>query len=288
MASRLARRLGASLILASLLGAAPARADLWAFIDEQGVVRFASEQVDPRYQLFFRSSVAPTQPASASVAEAAVPGVAEFEFQRRRDWLERLPQYRQVQTYLHEASARHNIDPHLLTALIATESGFRSDAVSPKGALGLMQVMPDTADRYGVSAATRAAQMTRLFDPVQNLRAGTRYLRDLLNLFEGSLELALAAYNAGEGAVQRAGNRIPAYRETQNYVRTVLQLYSALRPPERSAAVPPAPPAPARPAAAPIVGGAIGRGNMVPAQTVFPRAPAPTPDHMASDDERTR
>lgn len=287
MASRFARMLGRSLVLASMLGVVPARADLWTFIDEQGVLHFASEQVDPRYQLFFRSSVAPTQPAFAGVAENVVPGVAEVEFQRRRDWLERLPQYRQVQTYLHEASARHNIDPHLLTALVATESGFRSDAVSPKGALGLMQVMPDTADRYGVSGATRAAQMTRLFDPVQNLRAGTRYLRDLLNLFEGSLELALAAYNAGEGAVQRAGNRIPAYRETQNYVRTVLQLYAALRPPERPTTATAVPVRPA-PSPAPIVGGAIGRGNMVPPHALLPRVPAPTPDHMASDDERTR
>jgi hypothetical protein len=94
-----------------------------------------------------------------------------------------------------------------------------------------MQVMPATAERYGLAGDARAPIEKKLKDPRTNLRAGARYLRDLLRLFPGRLELALAAYNAGEGAVQKAGNRIPNFPETQNYVRTVMQLYAMLRQP---------------------------------------------------------
>ena len=94
-----------------------------------------------------------------------------------------------------------------------------------------MHVMPATAGRFGVAADTRRTVAQKLLDPALNVSAGTRYLHYLLDLFPGRLDLALAAYNAGEGAVQRAGNRIPAYKETQNYVRTVLGLYAQLKPP---------------------------------------------------------
>ena len=93
-----------------------------------------------------------------------------------------------------------------------------------------MQIMPATAERYGVVGDTKTPVERKLIDPRTNIRAGARYLSYLLNLFPGKLELALAAYNAGEGAVQRAGNRIPNYRETQNYVRTVIALYQLLKP----------------------------------------------------------
>ncbi|RYY60766.1 MAG: lytic transglycosylase domain-containing protein, partial [Comamonadaceae bacterium] len=98
------------------------------------------------------------------------------------------------------------------------------------GAIGLMQLMPATAQRYGVRADAKRTLQAKLHDPQINIAAGSRYLRDLIAMFDGSLELALAAYNAGEGAVQRAGNRIPNYRETQNYVKTVLALYAHLKP----------------------------------------------------------
>lgn len=122
------------------------------------------------------------------------------------------------------AAKSSNLDPALVHAVISVESGHRQDAVSPKGAVGLMQLMPGTALRYGASMPGKSHE--------ENLRAGTRYLRDLLNLFENRLDLALAAYNAGEGAVQKYGNRIPPYRETQNYVPSVLEKYNEWRLPE--------------------------------------------------------
>ena len=124
------------------------------------------------------------------------------------------------------AAKSSNLDPALVHALISVESGHRQSAVSPKGATGLMQLMPGTALRYGVTAPGKSHE--------ENLRAGTRYLRDLLNLFENRLDLALAAYNAGEGAVQKYGNRIPPSRETQNYVPSVLEKYKEWRLPEPS------------------------------------------------------
>ena len=100
---------------------------------------------------------------------------------------------------------------------LESESAYQPDAVSHKGAVGLMQLMPGTAERYGVSDR---------HDPVQNLSGGTRYLRDLLEMFDNDLQLALAAYNAGENAVIRYGNKIPPYNETQGYVRKVIRFYN--------------------------------------------------------------
>lgn len=117
-----------------------------------------------------------------------------------------------------EASARHGIDPQLVTALIHVESGFQAHARSPKGALGLMQIMPGTGARYGVS------NPKALLDPMTNIDVGTRYLRDLHAMFPGRVDLVLAAYNAGEGAVIKRGHRIPPYPETEHYVRRVLQI----------------------------------------------------------------
>lgn len=111
-----------------------------------------------------------------------------------------------------EVVARENgLAPELVRAVAHAESGFDPDAVSPKGAQGIMQLMPATARRYGVRNA---------FDPLENLRAGAMHLRDLLDEFDGNVKLALAAYNAGSGAVRRHGG-VPAYRETQEYVRKI-------------------------------------------------------------------
>jgi soluble lytic murein transglycosylase-like protein len=182
-------------------------------------------------------------------------------------YLTQSPRYKAVQHLLKEAAQTHRLEPELLQALIAAESGFDTQAVSPKGAVGLMQLMAPTAARYGVKSDRRSSIAQKLTDPAVNLRAGTRYLRDLMTMFPGRLDLALAAYNAGEGAVQRAGNKIPNYPETQNYVKTVLQLYAFLKPQVLSQAdVPPA----AGVAVVPgrvrmeMVGGASGRGNMLP------------------------
>jgi soluble lytic murein transglycosylase-like protein len=120
-----------------------------------------------------------------------------------------------------QLAARYGIEAALLHAVIAVESGYNARAVSPRGAAGLMQLMPQTARRYGVAD---------VFDPVDNVRAGARYLADLLKLFDNDLTLALAAYNAGEGAVLKHGRRIPPYRETTAYVPRVLEFYHRLRP----------------------------------------------------------
>jgi soluble lytic murein transglycosylase-like protein len=141
-----------------------------------------------------------------------------------------------------ETAAREaGVDPALVHALIHVESAYRADAVSVMGALGLMQVLPETAMRFGIHDAS---------EPKANLKAGTRYLRLLLNLFEQRTDLALAAYNAGEEAVLRHASTIPPYPETQRYVPAVLGKYSELceAPPKRTEYLagtrlePPAPP----------------------------------------------
>ena len=114
------------------------------------------------------------------------------------------------------------VDPALVHAVITQESGYHPQARSPAGAVGLMQLMPTTGVRFGVSSAERA-------DPATNVRAGVRYLKWLIRRFHGALPLALAGYNAGEGAVQKYGNQVPPYRETQNYVRLVLAYYASYR-----------------------------------------------------------
>ncbi len=113
------------------------------------------------------------------------------------------------------AAERHDVDCLLLAAVVETESRFRPGAVSPRGAVGLMQVQPATASMYGVE---------NLSDPYVNLDVGSRYLRQLLRDYDGDMELALAAYNAGPAAVQRYGG-VPPFRETQDYVKRVLRRY---------------------------------------------------------------
>ena len=112
---------------------------------------------------------------------------------------------------------RYGVDPYLIYCVIRQESGFRTGATSPVGAMGLMQLMPGTAARYGV---------TNPYDPAQSIMGGTRYLANLLRLFGGRVDLALAGYNAGEGAVMKYGRRVPPYAETQNYVRTIGARYA--------------------------------------------------------------
>lgn len=122
------------------------------------------------------------------------------------------------------------LDPALVHAVISVESGYNPAAHSAKGAIGLMQVMPETASRYGVPDPARS--------PEANLRAGTRYLSDLMEMFDNRLDLVLAAYNAGENAVLRYGQRIPPYRETQLYVPAVLAKYREWREPPPPVAAP--------------------------------------------------
>ena len=273
------KRILAALILAA--GFMPlAQAEVWGYVDAKGIAHFAAEKVDERYELFFRggesfdTSRGLGTPRAVAVPTARPKLIAFFEVS---------PSYKQVKHHLREASSANNVDYELLQALIATESGFDTGAVSPKGAVGLMQLMPATAERYGVSGDKKTSLEKKLVDPRTNIRAGTRYLSYLLNLFPGNPELALAAYNAGEGAVQRAGNKIPNFRETQNYVKTVMQLYGMLKPPSMVAGgrtparirmeLPATPQAP--------VGGAAGRGNRPAGVTLgVPVVSAAIPDLM--------
>jgi soluble lytic murein transglycosylase-like protein len=128
----------------------------------------------------------------------------------------------QVDGYLIDSGNRNGVDPLLLYSVMHQESSFKSHAVSPKGARGLMQLMPGTAIRFGV---------TNIFDPKQNIEGGARYLRFLTNRFNGELNLILAGYNAGEGAVEKFGWQIPPYAETQEYVRRISRRYSLIQDP---------------------------------------------------------
>jgi len=211
-------------------------ADVWGFVDEAGTAHFAAERVDERYQLFFRAGDTYDTRDLASAPVEAASGALE----KLQTFFDISPAYKAVRRQLRAAAAEHGIELALLQALIVTESGFNAQAVSPRGAIGLMQVMPATAERYGVVSRPQAPVARQLADPSVNIAAGVRYLRYLLDLFPGQTELALAAYNAGEGAVQRAGNHIPQFRETQNYVKTVMQIYRALQPvPLRATGGPP-------------------------------------------------
>jgi soluble lytic murein transglycosylase-like protein len=118
-----------------------------------------------------------------------------------------------------EAAVQNGLDPCLILSIMRAESGFNRSAVSVKGAMGLMQLMPQTAARFGVK---------NIFDPRENVLGGSRYLRWLLDRFSGDVRLALAGYNAGEGSVEFYGNRIPPFLETQNYVRTIFARYSGI------------------------------------------------------------
>jgi Transglycosylase SLT domain len=128
----------------------------------------------------------------------------------------------EVDGYIIESAQRNKLDPLLLYSIMHQESSFKRRAISPKGARGLMQLMPGTAARFGV---------TNIFDPRQNIEGGARYVNFLINRFKGDLALTLAGYNAGEGAVDKYGWRIPPYAETQEYVRRISRRYNLLRDP---------------------------------------------------------
>jgi soluble lytic murein transglycosylase-like protein len=162
-----------------------------------GVAHYSNVPADPRY---IRIMAEPTAPESAGGSAGA-------------RWQTRAAVYSGL---IDEAARIADVSPALLRAVVAVESAFDPHAVSPKGAQGLMQLRPATAKRYGVS---------RPFDPRDNLRGGASYIRDLLKRYGNNLELALAAYNAGEDAVDRHGRTIPPFPETRAYVPAVLRFY---------------------------------------------------------------
>jgi soluble lytic murein transglycosylase-like protein len=132
----------------------------------------------------------------------------------------------EVDNFIVESGKRNSVDPLLLYSIMHQESSFKARAMSYKGARGLMQLMPPTAVRFGVS---------NIWDPKQNIEGGARYMRFLLNLFAGDVNLALAGYNAGEGAVIKYGYQIPPYSETQEYVRRIGRRYSLIQDPAAAA-----------------------------------------------------
>ena len=126
-----------------------------------------------------------------------------------------------IDQLIRKHATRVGVDPYLVFLVVEQESHFRPRVVSPKGAMGLMQLMPGTARRFGV---------TRPFDPAENIRGGTLYLKQLLTMFGGRVDLALASYNAGEGRVLDYGNRVPPFKETREYVRRISTRYSRKKP----------------------------------------------------------
>ncbi|CCF96667.1 lytic transglycosylase domain-containing protein [Ralstonia solanacearum] len=236
------RRPALLLMALALLAGQPARADVYGYIDENGLAHFAASRLDDRYVLFMKGAAVAGESGIAQPA-GDPPEADAYLNASRRDALDnagmrqrlvravlQYPNAPTVEPLIRQAAHRHGVDPALVKAVIAAESGFNPQVVSPKGAIGLMQVIPETGERYGVTGDARRTLAQKLADPQINITTGVRYLSDLLRMFSGNLQLVLAAYNAGEGAVQKHGNDIPPYAETQNYVKTVLQFYRYYNP----------------------------------------------------------
>lgn len=172
-------------VVALHCGSAPALADIYRYVDRDGTMHFTNVPMAPGYRVYIRENGA-----------------------MRSAW----PSNR-YDMYIHEAAREHELSFSLIKAVIRAESNFDPEAVSSSGACGLMQIMPSTGEELGISD---------LFDPRENILGGTRYLKELLESFEGDLELALAAYNAGVERV-RSLNGVPPFEETQSFVSRVME-----------------------------------------------------------------
>jgi soluble lytic murein transglycosylase-like protein len=190
--------LTATLLVAS---AAAAHSQIYIYVDADGLRHYTDVPDNNRYRLLILSPQDRT--ASGDRYDAML-----------------LAKAGQYDSIIEKAALSAAVEPNLLRAVIVVESGFNSRAVSKRGAVGLMQLMPATATRFGVS---------NLYDPRQNVHAGARYLKFLIDRFGQDVRLALAAYNAGEEAVDRNGGQIPPFSETMAYVPRVLKIYHMLR-----------------------------------------------------------
>lgn len=219
-----------------------AHADVWGYVDDKGDTHFASHQVDGRYQLYFKTESASAaamgspvgmhrtgRPAAHLAFNPVADAAAGLKAQRLVRLINQSKAFQLVRSTLQQEAARHGLSIHLVKAIAAAESGFNPRAVSSAGAVGLMQIMPDTARMLGLRADKDKTIEAKLTDPATNARLGARYLSQLLRQFGGRTDLAVAAYNAGPGAVRKR-MAIPPYAETQNYVRTVLAIYETLQP----------------------------------------------------------
>ena len=199
------RAIAVGLVLVLGVAAPLCRADIYAYTDSGGTTHFSNVPDDPRYKLIVRAPVETPVGVPADARRAAA-------------WLARSVVY---DAAIIRAAGAANVRPELVRAVIVVESGFNPRAISRRGAIGLMQLLPSTARRYGAFNA---------FDPEQNILAGAHYLAALITRYgSDKLELVLAAYNAGENAVERYGGRVPPYKETRAYVPNVLRMYHALR-----------------------------------------------------------
>lgn len=191
--------LGAALVLACSLGGSPsAWADVWKKVDEHGGLHYTDRPQGKGWKLILRTKRRPSA--------------------RGGTWKRLEANRARFGPIIERTAGKYGLDANLVHAVVRAESAYDAGAESNKGAVGLMQLMPATARRYGVGDRR---------DPVQNVSAGVRYLRDLLLQFS-NVTLALAAYNAGENAVVRHGNKIPPYPETEAYVKKVIRFYKEL------------------------------------------------------------
>jgi soluble lytic murein transglycosylase len=176
-----------------LLSSTPLRADIYMYVDRDGVVHFTNAPTasENDYRVYVKEK---------KVYSSQIYSPQSFE------------------DIIRQASDRYGISFPLLKAIIKAESDFNPRAVSKKGAMGLMQIMPENI---------RAMNISNPFDPLENILGGARYFREMLDRFEGHLSLSLAAYNAGPTAVERYNNQIPPYKETENYIERVLKFYSS-------------------------------------------------------------
>ncbi len=206
---------------------AAAHADLWVFRDETGKTHFARTQIDSRYQLFYKGDTNLDVPPSPAPVPPDFDGAAEII----RNRVSGHPNVARFTPLIEQQARARGLDPALVKAVVAVESAFDPQAISPKGAVGLMQVIPATAQRYGVDHDAKRTIEQKLMDPATNVRVGTRYLADLMKRFENDVTLVRAGYNAGEHAVERYDRRVPPYRETQAYVVLVQQFRDLYTPP---------------------------------------------------------
>lgn len=201
-----------------LLAGAAWAAGPYGFVDGRGVAHVSDQPVDARYEPLLPERNAPA---------VRVPGKT-MDRASLLTWLEFAPEAKALQPELRRAAQLSGVDVELLKAVILVESGFKADLVSPAGAIGLMQLMPAAGERYATRAERAGGPVeSRLRDPRHNILVGARMLADLWRRL-GSIDAALAAWNAGETRVRRAGNRVPEIAETQAHVHQVLELYWSL------------------------------------------------------------